>query len=230
MIEKPFGTRLERGDGAESPGARRCSTSRRSFASTTTWARRPSRTCWRSGSRTACSSRSGTATSSTTSRSPRPRTSASGAGPATTTPRARCATWSQNHMLQLLTPALHGAAGRRSPPTRCATRRSRCCTRSSSARPRRGGARAVHGRLRGGRGGGGLPRRGGRARRLHDRDLRGPAARGRQLALGRRADLPAHRQAAGAQGHRDRGDLEAGAPPGLRGRRARWACSPTSWC
>ena len=31
-------------------------------------------------------------------------------------------------------------------------------------------------------------------------------AGGRQLALGRRAVLPAHRQAAGAQGHRGRGD------------------------
>ena len=35
------------------------------------------------------------------------------------------------------------------------------------------------------------------ARRLRHRDLRGPAVRDRQLALGRRALLPAHRQAAG---------------------------------
>ena len=39
----------------------------------------------------------------------------------------------------------------------------------------------------------------------HHRDLRGAAPGSRQLALGRRAVLPAHRQAAGAQGHRDRG-------------------------
>ena len=38
----------------------------------------------------------------------------------------------------------------------------------------------------------------------------------RQLALGRRAVLPAHRQAAGAPGHRDRGHVQAGAAPRLR--------------
>ena len=60
------------------------------------------------------------------------------------------------------------------------------------------------------------------------RDLRRPAPGGRQLALGRRAVLPAHRQAAGAQGHRDRGDAQAGAAPRPSSRRARWACGPTS--
>ena len=50
----------------------------------------------------------------------------------------------------------------------------------------------------------------------------------RQLALGGRADLPAHRQAAVAQDHRDRGHAQAGAPPGLPAARARSACSPTS--
>ena len=61
----------------------------RSSGSTTTWARRRSRTCWRCGSPTRCSSRSGTAGTSTTSRSRWPRTSASAAGPATTTASAR---------------------------------------------------------------------------------------------------------------------------------------------
>ncbi len=50
---------------AQRARARRSSTSARSSASTTTSARRPSRTCWRSASPTACSSRSGTATTST---------------------------------------------------------------------------------------------------------------------------------------------------------------------
>ena len=59
---------------------------------------------------------------------------------------------------------------------------------------------------------------------LEDRDVRRAAPGGRQLALGRRADLPAHRQAPGAQGHRDRGDAQARAAPGLRaGRLARRA-------
>ena len=53
------------------------------------------------------------------------------------------------------------------------------------------------------------------ADRLQHRDLRRPAPGGRQLALGRRAVLPAHRQAAGAQGHRDRHHAQAGPPPRL---------------
>ena len=64
------------------PGPTRCS------ASTTTWARRRSRTSWRCGSPTRCTSRSGTAATWTTSRSRWPRTSASAAGPATTTASA----------------------------------------------------------------------------------------------------------------------------------------------
>ena len=43
-----------------------------------------------------------------------------------------------------------------------------------------------------------------------------------------RAVLPAHRQAPGAQGHRDRGDAEARAAPRASSRRARSACGPTS--
>ena len=89
------------------------------------------------------------------------------------------------------------------------------------------GARAVHGRHGGGQGGGRLPRGGGGAGRLPDRDRRGAEARGGQLALGRRADLPAHGQAPRAQGHGDSGDAEAGAAPRLRGARARWGSSRT---
>ncbi len=75
------------------------------------------------------------------------------------------------------------------------------------------GARAVHrGRLRRG-GGQGLPRGGRRPGRLADRDLRGAAPGGPQLALGRRADRAAHGQAARAQGHRDRRPAQAGAAP-----------------
>ena len=47
----------------------------RSTGSTTTWARRRSRTSWPSASATRCSSRSGTATTSSRSRSPPPRNS-----------------------------------------------------------------------------------------------------------------------------------------------------------
>ena len=64
----------------------------RSSGSTTTSARRRSRTSWRCASPTRCSSRSGTPTTSTTSRSRWPRTSGSAAGPATTTASAPPAT------------------------------------------------------------------------------------------------------------------------------------------
>ena len=65
---------------------------RTSSASTTTWARRRSRTCWRCASPTRCSSRCGTPTTSTRCRSRWPRTSASAAGPASTTTPAPPAT------------------------------------------------------------------------------------------------------------------------------------------
>ena len=66
---------------------------RRSSASTTSSARRPRRTSWRSASPTACSSRSGTATSSTTSRSTSPRRSAWTSGPTSTRAPAPTRTW-----------------------------------------------------------------------------------------------------------------------------------------
>jgi glucose-6-phosphate 1-dehydrogenase len=47
-------------------------------------------------------------------------------------------------------------------------------------------------------------------------DLCGAAPGGRQLALGRGAVLPAHGQAPGAQGHRGRGDAQAGPASGLQ--------------
>ena len=70
------------------------------------------------------------------------------------------------------------------------------------------GAVRVRGRRR--RQGPWLPRGGGRRRRLAHRDVRrAPAARV-ELALGRRAVLPADRQAARPQGDRDRGHAQAG--------------------
>ena len=59
------------------------------------------------------------------------------------------------------------------------------------------------------RGGARLPRGGRRPAGLDDRDVRRAAPGGPQLALGRRADVPAHRQAPGAQGDRDRRHAEA---------------------
>jgi hypothetical protein len=92
VVEKPFGHDLQSGKDLNRL-VDEVFTARTSSGSTTTWARRPSRTCWRCGSPTRCSSRCGTATSSTRCRSRWPRTSASAAGPASTTllvPPATC--------------------------------------------------------------------------------------------------------------------------------------------
>ena len=95
VIEKPFGHDLASARELNRDRLQRLPAARRSSGSTTTWARRRSRTCWRCGSPTSCSSRSGTTTTSTTSRSPWPRTSASAAAPATTTASAPPATSSR---------------------------------------------------------------------------------------------------------------------------------------
>ena len=89
VIEKPFGHDLASARELNAIAGTRCSPRTRSSASTTTWARRRSRTSWRCGSPTRCSSRSGTAATWTTSRSRWRRTSASAAGPGTTTGSAR---------------------------------------------------------------------------------------------------------------------------------------------
>ena len=135
-------------------------------------------------------------------------------------------------------PALHGAAGdvRR---RRGARREGEGPARRGAAGAGRGGARAVHVGHGGGQGRRRLYGGAGRPAGLQDRDLRGPPPRGGQLALGRRADLPAHRQAARPQGHGDRGDAEAGAAPRVRGAtaqsessrtRSSWRCSRTRAC
>ena len=73
----------------------RCSPRRTSSGSTTTWARRRSRTSSTSGSPTRSSSRSGTATTSARCRSRWRRTSACRAGASSTRRSARCATSSR---------------------------------------------------------------------------------------------------------------------------------------
>ena len=104
----------------------------------------------------------------------------------------------QNHMLQLLTlvcmepPAsLRGRQG----PRREGQGPAGDHAADARGGPARHGPRAVHRRRRGRRGGRRLPRGGRRPGRLAHRDLRGAAPGGPQLALGGRADLPAHRQA-----------------------------------
>ena len=136
--------------------------SRRSTASTTTWARRPSRTCWSSASATASSSRSGTAATSTTCRSPWPRTWAWRVAAQFYEEAGASRDILQNHLLQL--PAW-SPWSRPSPsrPTRCATRSCGSCAPSTRrGTPRRIRRDVVRGPVRRGLGGrrprAGLPR------------------------------------------------------------------------
>ena len=62
------------------------------------------------------------------------------------------------------------------------------------------------------------------------RDLCRDAARDRQLALGRRALLSAHRQAHVATEYRDSDPLQAGALRGVPRTRLSTLCGPTGWC
>ena len=137
----------------------------------------------------------------------------------------------QNHMLQLLTLVCM------EPPSsfeadKVRDEKVKVLAGDHAADARGGGgddrARAVHrGRL-GRRGRPGLPRGGRRPRRLADRDLRGAAPGGPQLALGRRAD----RSCAPASGSRARSPRSPSSSSRCRtsrsSPRARSACSPTS--
>ncbi len=179
-------------------------TSSRSTGSTTSWARRRPRTCTRCASRTACSPRCGTASTWSRCRSTCRRSSAS--------PTGRCST-----ML----------------PARSWTCWSRTCTRwrprsQWNRRPRLDAmdlqaarekviscfrpldpSEVVLGQFTG------LPRRARGGGEVEHGYLRGGPAVDRQPPLARRAVLPAHRQAAGA-------DQAAGQPDPARARRARW--------
>ena len=103
----------------------------RSTGSTTTWARRPSRTSWRSGSPTGCSSRSGTRATSTTSSSAWPRPWASRGGASITTLGRAPRHDPEPHVPDARLP-LHGAAPPRSSPTPSATRSPSSWTPSAS--------------------------------------------------------------------------------------------------
>ena len=80
--------------GRSTIGSTRRSTRARSSGSITSLERKLRRTSWRSGSPTACSSRSGTATTSITSRSTSPRRWPSTSGSGSTRRPAPTATWS----------------------------------------------------------------------------------------------------------------------------------------
>ena len=137
----------------------------------------------------------------------------------------------QNHLLQLLAlvameePISFDAQDLRGREAEGALARSGCPTDLATAhRPR-----PVRRRLAGRREGGRLPRGGGHPAGLHHRDVRRGQARHRHPALGRRAVLPAHRQAARAAGHRDRRRVQARAAPAVRPRPPPRSSARTRW-
>ena len=117
------------------------------------------------------------------------------------------------------------ANGRRRDPRREAEGAALAqAVRRRQRRPRRR-ARPVPRRQRRRQGGAGLPRGRQGAAGEHDRDLRRAAHRSAELALGRRAVLPAHRQAPRRARRADRRQLQAHAAH----RSFRAATRPTSW-
>ena len=138
----------------------------------------------------------------------------------------------QNHLLQLLTlvamepPIAFEADALRDEKVRVLRAIDTDWTEARVRAQRR--ARPVHRRL-GRRQAGRRLSRGGRGRaRLAGRDLRRAQARGPELALGRRALLPAHRQAPAPPRDRDRDPVQAAAADALR-RAARPHPSRTCW-
>ena len=206
VMEKPFGTDYDSAVALNAAAARGRSTRSRSSASTTSSARSRRRTSSRSGSPTGCSSRSGTATSSTTCRSTCPRPL--GLEPARRLLRGDRRLPRHGRHPPVPDPRLHrdGAADRARAAGRSARRRTRSSASCCRSQPGRRRARPVHR----------LPRRAGRGRAT---PRPRPSSRckcfDRQLALGRRAVLPAHRQAdgRGSADHLDR--LQASRPKSM---------------
>ena len=124
----------------------------------------------------------------------------------------------QNHMMQLLTltamepPATFDADAVRDEKVKVL----RAIAPLHRARDRAGyGARAVRPRIGRWQARARLPRGGRRRARFEHRDLCRAQAAHRQLALGRRAVLPAHRQAPDQARHRDRHPVQAAAVPAV---------------
>ena len=227
VVEKPFGHDLDSRASAERRSCSSTSPRTRSSGSTTTSARRPSRTCWRCASPTASSSRSGTASTSTTCRSPSPRRSASRAAASFYEQTGAIRDIVQNHLLQLL------ALTAMEPPIdftadagaqREGEGAALACTRPARSRVVRGqyGRGFVEGEEVPG-----YREEADVAPGLADRDVRRREALRRQLALGRHAVLRARRQAARAARDDDRDPVQARAAPAVRGDGRPRACGRT---
>jgi glucose-6-phosphate 1-dehydrogenase len=168
-----------------------------------------------------CTSRSGTAATSITCRSPWPRTSGSAAGPGYYDGIGAARDVIQNHLLQLLAltameePVSFDADSLRMEKEKVLSAvrlPADLATGTAAASTPAAGRAGARWRLPGG---------GRHPAGFADRDVRRRAARRRYQALGRRAVLPAHRQAAAAPDDGDRADLPARAAPAVRGHRHR---------
>ena len=118
-------------------------------------------------------------------------------------------------------PGRDGAAGRplgRRRPERAGQGARRPAAMDGRRRRPQRRPRPVHRRVDRGEGGPRLPPGKGRTARLEDRDLCRAAGDPEQLAVGGRAVLPAHRQAAAEAGQRDRDPVPQAANDALRGR------------
>jgi glucose-6-phosphate 1-dehydrogenase len=204
VVEKPFGH-----DAPRPPRSTRrsigTSTSRSCTGSTTSWGRwawSRSSTC---GSRTRCSSRSGTATSSPRSRSRWPRASGSRTAATSTTRRRRARRGGQ--------PPHAGRGGRGDGAALAgdATTLKNAIVSVFQAMPAADPAHYVAVSTTATARSTGSPG-------LDDRDLRGPAARHRQLAMVGRPVLHPHGQASGGDADRAAAGLQAPAAAGVRHR------------
>ena len=217
VVEKPFGHDLASARALADELHQYIDESQLSGSTTSSgrWASRRSSTC---GSRTRCSSRSGTANTSSPSRSRWRRTSASRTAATSTTRSARCATSSS-------TTSCRSWARRRwsrrpgGDPQTLKDAQGRALSRGQDGRPGALRARPVRG----------LPRDRRRRTRLDHRDVRGAAARHRQLALVGRPVLHPHRQAAAGDADRAPARLQAPAASRLRAARAVGPSRTSSW-
>ena len=205
------------------------STKTASSASITTSAKRRCRTCSRCASRTRCSSRCGMPRPSTTCRSPSRRPSASKGAWGYYDEAGALRDMVQNHMLQLVAlvamepPHLFEPNEVRNEKTKV-MRSLRPITAATVA------ANTVRGQYAAGSAGGvavpGYNQETGRQGQQRHGNLRRAARGDRQLALGGRAVLPAHRQAHAIAPHRHRHPVQVRAAQHLRGRRTEPAGQP----
>ena len=217
VIEKPFGHDLAKRPRRSTRWSTACSPRRRCSASTTTWARRPSRTSWRCASPTSCSSRCGTPTTSTTSRSRWPRTSGWAVARGYYDGIGAARDVIQNHLLQLL-----ALTAMEEPinfnPTELQDEKIKVLSAVQLAEPL--SETTSRGQYTAGWQGGekviGLLDEEGFSKESTTETFAAITLEVDSPAVGWRAVLPENRKTIGPQGDRNRAAVQAGAPPAVR--------------